>query len=277
MFGQTKFWHQLHERLQTVLSCGKHCITVHIWCVSRVRSQRRPSRLKINVRRNVYASWAVTHSCQSDGLSSSRHLFHPGASHHHILAVKLLHRAPPSTISQSLVSLVWSKPAEVQRSQCQVSIKLLTHSKCASTNIPSFLHLKFPIFLLRLPLQIVFFYDLRDWIRVSDHLCLQQDWFVSTFSHIFRISICVCLCLSSFLSSFLFFFVHLSPFPCRPLCVSLDCVIPCVRVTWSVPSRVFCGCCSVSPHEREATPHLEICRTTRFDLCLVFVAQCQET
>ena len=79
MFGQTKFWHPFHERLQIVLSCGKHCITVHIWCVSRIRSRRRPSRLKINVRRNVYASWVVTHSCQSDGLSRSRQLFHPAA------------------------------------------------------------------------------------------------------------------------------------------------------------------------------------------------------
>ena len=121
-----------------------------------------------------------------------------GASHHHILAVKLLHRAPPSTISRSLLSLDWSKPAEVP-TVAVPSVNQASYTvKSALINIPSFLLPKFPILLLRLSLQTAFSYDQRDWIGVLDHLCSQQDRFVLSFSHMFQN---IYLFLSSFLLS----------------------------------------------------------------------------
>ena len=91
--------------------------------------------------------------------------------------------------------------------------------KCASTNIPSFLPLKFPIFRLRLPLQIA--------IRVSDHLCLQQNWFLSTFFHIYQ-NIYLCLFVSIFILVFVSFFCSSFPFPLSTLvCLSRLCYPMC--------------------------------------------------
>ena len=95
--------------------------------------------------------------------------------------------------------------------------------KSALTNIPSFLLPKFLILLLWLSLQTDFSYDKRDWIGVFDQLCLQQDRFVSPFSHMFQN-------IFLFLSSFLFVLI-IFPASLVDPCVSLLIVLSHVFVS----------------------------------------------
>ena len=57
--------HSLHKWIQTILSCGKHCKTVQIGTVSRLRLCRRSLGFKIDIRWNI-VHFRKPHVCSNE-------------------------------------------------------------------------------------------------------------------------------------------------------------------------------------------------------------------